>query len=470
MTRLRRRRLAMLLGMTLGGATLAGCPGSDPGDAATDGAEAEGDGADVEAEVAPDGTTDGAEADATEVDDAPGEETTRRPMGAPCTEASECEGRFCIDESLDPSFVDGYCSALFCDPDYPGSCLDDGACFDTEIYPPLCAALCDDDTDCRGPDYVCVGTCIPDDFTAPLARPGVLTGAEPGPAAFVAAADDERMMRHVRVLAGETPWDSPGGPVRITSRAVGHPDRLRAADYLEAELAALGWTVERRAFADGVNLAAEWAGTAPALAPVLVTAHWDSIATRTTGWDAARDPAPGAVDNASGVAVALEVAAILADPATAAPPRTVRIVLFDAEEIGLRGSAAYVVELAASGEAIGCVMNADMIGWETPPTAGRFWYAFSDDSRAWAALGVEAIDLFVPEARPITTDFGDAGRSDSSSFWEAGRCAVGLSSWPREATNHTVNDTPAAFEPIFATNARAALAVVAAWAYAAEDP
>lgn len=468
MTRRRSKRLAATLCATLAGAALGGCPGSGPGDAPGDGGD--GDGASVDAEVAPDETPDGSEADAAEADDASGEGISRRPMGAPCTEGSECEGLFCIDETLDPSFVDGYCSAIFCDPTYPGSCFDDGACFDTEIYPPLCAALCETDADCRGPDYVCVGTCIPDDFTSPLVRPGILTGAEPEPAAFVAAADDARMMRHVRVLAGESAWDSPGGPVLIASRAVGHPDRLRAADYLEAELGALGWAIERRAFAEGVNLVAEWVGTEPTLAPVLVTAHWDSIASGTPGWDAASDPAPGAVDNASGVAVALEVAAILADPATAAPPRTVRIVLFDAEEIGLLGSAAYVAELATSGESIGCVVNVDMIGWETPPTAGRFWYAFSDGSRDWAGLGVEAIDLFTPEARPITTNFGDAGRSDSASFWDAGRCAVGLSSWPREATNHTVDDTAAAFEPIFATNARAALAVVAAWAYAAADP
>lgn len=440
---------------------LAACSGPGPSDAAVDGADLGGD--------APDALSDGTPDDGTTPEDAPGEDAARRPMGAPCTDGAQCEGLFCIDESMDPGFVDGYCSAMFCDPSFPGACFDDGACFDTELYPPLCAALCATDDDCRGPHYVCVGTCIPAGFTAPLARPGVLTGAEPELAAFVAAVDDARMMRHVRVLAGETPWDSPTGPVTIASRAVGHPERLRAADYLEAELEALGWTVERQAFAGGVNLAAERAGTAPALAPVLVTAHWDSIASGTAGWDATTDPAPGAVDNASGVAVALEAAAILADPTTAAPPRTVRIVLFDAEELGLRGSAAYVAGLAA-GDEPACVMNADMIGWETPPTAGRFWYAFSDDSRPWAALGVEAIDLFVPEAQAITTDFGDAGRSDSNSFWEAGRCAVGLSSWPREPTNHTVDDTAAAFEPIFTVNARAALAVVAAWSYATTDP
>ena len=230
----------------------------------------------------------------------------------------------------------------------------------------------------------------------------------------------------------------------------------------------LGWTVERLAFGSGLtNLVVEIPGTDGALAPVLVTAHWDSTASGTTGWAAGADPAPGAVDNASGTAVALEVATILSLPGTAAPVRTVRVVLFDAEETGLLGSEDYVAGLSG---AIGCAVNTDMIGWTTEPTAGRFWYVFDGGSRAWAGLGAEAIDLFVPAARPITTDYGDAGYSDSASFWAGGRCAVGINCWPRELSNHTAEDTTAAFEPTFGDVARASIAVAAAWMYAAEDP
>ena len=392
----------------------------------------------------------------------------RRPFGDPCTTGDECVGRFCIDATLDASFVDGYCSALFCDLTDPGSCGDEALCFDTEVYPPLCARTCETNAECRGPDYVCIGTCIPDDFTAELARPGILTGAEADVADFLAAVDDDRMMGRVRVLAGEEAWDGPGGPVTILSRAPAHPDHEVAAEYLEAELTALGWTVERQAFGSGLtNLVVEISGTDVALAQVLVTAHWDSTASGTTGWAAGADPAPGAVDNGAGTTVALEVATILSLPGTAAPVRTVRIVLFDAEETGLLGSEDYATGLSGD---MACAVNTDMIGWTTEPTAGRFWYVFDEGSRAWAGLGVEAIDLFVPAAMPITTDYGDAGYSDSASFWAAGRCAVGINCWPRELSNHTAEDTTSTFEPIFGDVARASIAVAAAWMYSTVDP
>jgi hypothetical protein len=447
--------LAILLAVVLPGCSSSSPPADDAADdgiaEATDGGDADGDG-----DADPD---DGA------ADDAP----AGRPYGDPCTSADDCAGTVCIDTSMDPSFVDGYCSSVFCDVGFPGACGDDAACFDTELYPPLCARLCATDTDCRPPDYVCVGTCIPDDFTSPLDRPGILTGAETAIADFLAAVDDDRMTARVRILAGEDPWTGPTGPVTIRSRATAHPDHALAADYLEAELAAQGWMVERRTFAGDtrLNLVADIPGTDGALAPVLVTAHWDSTASGTTGWDAMADPAPGAVDNGSGVAVALEVATILATTGIAAPVRGVRIVLFDAEEDGLEGSVAYVAALA---EDIACVVNADMIGWTTTPTAGRFWYVFDDASRPWAGLGAEAIDLFVPAAVPITTDYGDAGYSDSAAFWAAGRCAVGLSSWPRKLSNHRETDTSAEFEPVFHDISRAAIAVAAAWIYAAAAP
>jgi Zn-dependent M28 family amino/carboxypeptidase len=177
------------------------------------------------------------------------------------------------------------------------------------------------------------------------------------------------------------------------------------------------------------------------------------------------------VDNGSGVAVALEVASILATPTIAQPPRTVRIVLFDAEEVGLLGSEDYATALTTAGETIGCVVNADMIGWAMPPTAGRFWYVFDEASRSWAGLGLEAIELFVPTARPITTNYGDAGRSNSTSFWAGGMCAVGLSCWPRDPSNHTPDDTSSTFQPaVFHDTSRGAIAVAAAWMYSTTDP
>jgi hypothetical protein len=445
-------------------AAAVGCDGG--GSTATDAAEDAGDAADPDA-PGEDGVGEDGAGDDADTDSGP-----RRPHGDPCTSDRQCAGGVCVDESLDPSFVGGYCTAIFCDPFFAAACGDGAVCFDTEVFPPLCARTCGRDEDCRLPDYVCVGSCIPDDFTTTLERPGVLTGAETPIAAFLAAVDDDRMMARVRILAGEEAWAGPAGPVTIRSRARAHPDHAVALDYLEAELAALAPVVRRLPSAGGtlVNLEAEFPGTVPALAPVLVTAHYDSTASDTPGWTAATDPAPGAVDNGSGAAVALEAASILA-VAAEPPPRTVRIVLLDAEEEGLLGSEAYASALAAAGEPVGCVINPDMIGWTAPPTPDRFWYVFSAASRPWAALGVEAIDLFVPDARPIASDYEDAGNSDGASFWAEGYCAINLSCWPRLRSNHRTEDTSSEFRPaVFAATSRATLAVAAAWMYATEDP
>ena len=76
---------------------------------------------------------------------------------------------------------------------------------------------------------------------------------------------------------------------------------------------------------------------------MLVTAHLDSTAARLAGYRPGEDAAPGADDDASGVAgVLAAVEAIDAlDSALRPPRRTMRWVLFNAEEHGLVGSRAY---------------------------------------------------------------------------------------------------------------------------------
>lgn len=76
--------------------------------------------------------------------------------------------------------------------------------------------------------------------------------------------------------------------------------------------------------------------------------------------------APGADDNASGSAGVLEVATLLAKHPKAAK---VRFLLVAGEELGLRGSTAYVKELQKTGEIKNLlgVVNFDMISWDREP-------------------------------------------------------------------------------------------------------
>lgn len=89
---------------------------------------------------------------------------------------------------------------------------------------------------------------------------------------------------------------------------------------------------------------------------VVVCAHYDSRMGKLTDFTSA---APGAVDNASGVAVLLEAARVLRGADTL---RSVRFLAFSGEEQGLAGSDAYARVARAEGTDIVLLINLDMVG------------------------------------------------------------------------------------------------------------
>jgi hypothetical protein len=149
----------------------------------------------------------------------------------------------------------------------------------------------------------------------------------------------------------------------------------------------------------------------------LLTAHYDSK----SGFPF--ECAPGADDNASGVAGVLECARVLRGER---PERSVEFVLFDGEELGLLGSRFYAAALD-TGVVYEGDLNLDMIGWTSNADAMSAVIA----KRAGAtpdtilADAIEtAIDSF---ALPLETSFllpGAPGSSDHIAFWDAGIPAV----------------------------------------------
>ena len=83
---------------------------------------------------------------------------------------------------------------------------------------------------------------------------------------------------------------------------------------------------------------------------IVLSAHYDST-----------QPSPGAGDDASGCGVVIATAA---DLARTPLEHTVRVILFDAEEIGLKGSRAWVESLPpAQRDRILANLNVEMVGW-----------------------------------------------------------------------------------------------------------
>lgn len=92
-------------------------------------------------------------------------------------------------------------------------------------------------------------------------------------------------------------------------------------------------------------------GRKPALAPILIGAHYDTV-----------PGSPGADDNASGVAVLLALAALLSDPIHP-PRRSLHLVAFDLEEYGLVGSQVCAENWRAQQKSLHLMLSLEMLGY-----------------------------------------------------------------------------------------------------------
>ena len=94
-------------------------------------------------------------------------------------------------------------------------------------------------------------------------------------------------------------------------------------------------------------------------APILIGAHYDAV-----------PGTPGADDNATGVAVLLELARAFATQPVKYP---VRLVAFDMEEYGLLGSTQYAEDLKQQGEPLRLMLSLEMLGYcNSTPGSQRY--------------------------------------------------------------------------------------------------
>ena len=168
--------------------------------------------------------------------------------------------------------------------------------------------------------------------------------------------------------------------------------------------------------------------------PLIIAAHYDTV-----------EGSPGADDNASGLAVMLEVARNL----RAVPMnRGVRFIAFCLEEENLLGSLAYASSLQAAHEEICGAIVLECVGYArteegsqqkppiplTVPTVGDFLGIVGNVVSAPLVRAVEAAaNIAVPELKTVSLLvpgngelLPDARRSDHAAFWHHGYAAVML--------------------------------------------
>jgi hypothetical protein len=182
--------------------------------------------------------------------------------------------------------------------------------------------------------------------------------------------------------------------------------------------------------AEAKNIIGVLRGTKPEWSDrsVVVSAHYDHLGTK--------DGAvyPGADDNASGVAVLLELAKQMAG--TGKPSRTVIFAAFTGEESGLLGSKRYVAAQTTwpASKCIGMV-NLDTVG---RLGSGKILVLGASSADEWIHIVQGA--GFVTSA-PVQAVMDDPGGSDQKSFIEAGVPAVQVFTGAN-ADYHKPTDTP----------------------------
>lgn len=170
---------------------------------------------------------------------------------------------------------------------------------------------------------------------------------------------------------------------------------------------------------EGINVVATKAGTSGNV--LLFGGHYDGVTNSV-----------GANDNASGVAVLLELARVLAQ---AGRPETLRFVGFDGEEEGLLGSTAYVESLSeAERKAIECMFNFDNLA------AGSAPFVLEGTS---PSVGKALMAFTARNQRTQSEPLG--GGSDHAPFADAG--VPVLMFYRPDPLAHTPQDEPARVQP-----------------------
>jgi len=281
-------------------------------------------------------------------------------------------------------------------------------------------------------EYSIAGWMEPKRRAKPTSPLDVATMAE-----ILAQVDAERLEVDVKTLALKDP-QAASTRDNLRTRFTARPETFEATEYIRSELAAvLGeGAVEIQEFAvnptrlsnhlkgkvgdepvdaRAYNVVGELPGADPEAGYYVIGGHYDATGVRSADWDWRTDPAPGADDNATGIALVLESARVLAGQRF---PWSIRFIAFSGEELGLLGSSAYAEKAAVRGDEVLGVLNFDMLGYND--LIDRVEVATNPASRWLADLMVGVNEQYDIGLRVDVLDDEGARLSDHASFWARG--------------------------------------------------
>lgn len=170
----------------------------------------------------------------------------------------------------------------------------------------------------------------------------------------------------------------------------------------------------------------------------VVGAHYDCILDND-------DPfvsAPGANDNASGVAALLETARIF-KKSNFEPNISIQFVAFAAEELDMEGSYQYIQRIKKTNAKIKLMLNLDMVAYETATNVSDFTLnlMYYENSESWRNY-VHAVALTYSSLK-IVSDNKYNKEGDSYNFYDNGYKALFFISNAYDKNYHTLKDVHA---------------------------
>lgn len=241
----------------------------------------------------------------------------------------------------------------------------------------------------------------------------------------------ERWETFYASLIGDQPFDYGDESYTIQTREVfrmaqeSHLNAM-AVEYLTQTLESIGYSPEQLPFQlsgcpSHVNIEVTIPGTLYPEEYILVTAHYDDICFPGGSYPCDHNDLPGADDNASGAVTLLAIADGLKGVSL---ERSVKLVWFSGEELGLCGSLYYVNQwmLQQKGTIVG-VINGDMFAYDSDgDNLFEIHAGTQADSVALGELILSQAEALGLSPELYTT--GAISASDHASFWQFGIPAV----------------------------------------------
>ena len=255
------------------------------------------------------------------------------------------------------------------------------------------------------------------------------------------AIDGVALARHIRALA------------QVPHHAVADEAAARAAgEYAGGVLRETGLEVVEVPATHRGDTHAAYVATVPGKADgtnaVVLVAHYDSV-----------EGCPGADDNASGVAAALEIARVLPREELALDV-VVAVVPFEEDPGGLAGARAVAQWLSEDGREVVVAISAEMLGFATdePRVAGDrgndlllVGYPGTEAVIGTLVRAANAVNPGSMRGLPLPQVVPEVERSDHRAFHDAGWPAVMATDGAefRNPHYHQPSDTPDTIDPLF---------------------